>query len=313
MTFSINIRKLGRSNRSIKSNIQKISRFSYVFYVTFKNNKTQKVIYMKKRGKTIGIIAIKGGVGKTTTVSNLGAILARDFGKSVLLVDANFSAPNLGLHLGMVDPKYTIHDVLQDKIHPENAIYEHDIGVHVIPANLLHRKIDPFKLKNKLKSLKGNYDVILLDSSPNLNAEILSTMIAADELLVVTTPDYPTLSCTMHAVKVAKQKKTPITGIILNRVLNKNFELGLDEIEDATGVPVVAVLDDDYRFVESLSKTAPAAVHHPHRNAVIEYKKLAAFLVGENFKDGRLSAKIRSMFTGIPRQEINRTLLQQDR
>ena len=268
---------------------------------------------MKKRGKTIGIIAVKGGVGKTTTVSNLGAILARDFGKNVLLVDANFSAPNLGLHLGMVDPKNTIHDVLQDKVHISNAIYEHDMGVHVIPANLLHKKIDPFKLKSKLSLLKDNYDVILLDSSPNLNAEILSTMIASDELLVVTTADYPTLSCTMHAVKVAKQKKTPITGIILNRVLNKNFELGLDEIEDATGVPVVAVLNDDYRFIEALSKTSPAAIHHPHRDAIVEYKKLAAFLVGENYKDERLGAKIKSMFTGIPRQEINRTLLQQER
>jgi len=268
---------------------------------------------MKKRGKTIGIIAIKGGVGKTTTVSNLGAILARDFGKSVLLVDANFSAPNLGLHLGMVDPKTTIHDVLQDKTHINNSIYEHDLGFHVIPANLLHRKIDPFKLRNKLKPLKDNYDVIILDSSPNLNAEILSTMLAADELLVVTTPDYPTLSCTMHAVKVAKQKKTPITGIILNRVLNKDFELGLDEIEDATGVPVVAVLENDHRFIESLSRTAPASVHHPHRNAVVEYKKLAGFLVNEKFKDQRVGARIKSMFNGIPRQEINRTLLQQDR
>jgi len=50
-------------------------------------------------GKTIGIISIKGGVGKTTTVSALGAALANEFDKKVLLIDANFSAPNLALHL----------------------------------------------------------------------------------------------------------------------------------------------------------------------------------------------------------------------
>jgi len=63
-------------------------------------------------GKIIGVISLKGGVGKTTTVANLGASLAKDFNKKVLVVDANFSAPNLGLHLGLVDPKTTIHDVL---------------------------------------------------------------------------------------------------------------------------------------------------------------------------------------------------------
>jgi septum site-determining protein MinD len=279
--------------------------------VTFKKNEIKGD--NMKRGKTIGIIAVKGGVGKTTTVSNLGTILARDFGKKVLLVDANFSAPNLGIHLGMVDPDNTLHDVLQDKVHITEAVYEHDLGFHVVPSNLIHKKIDPFKLKNKLQPLKKHYDAIILDSSPNLNAEILATMLAADELLVVTTPDYPTLSCTMHAVRVAKQRKTPITGIILNRVLNKNFELTLDEIEDATGVPVIAVLEDDHRMIESLSKTTPAAIHHPKRNTIVEYKKLAAFLVNENFTDERLSAKFKTMFGGIPRQEINRTLLKQER
>ena len=63
-------------------------------------------------GKIIGIISLKGGVGKTSSVANLGAVLASEFNKKVLVVDANFSAPNLGLHLGLVEPKVTIHDVL---------------------------------------------------------------------------------------------------------------------------------------------------------------------------------------------------------
>ncbi|MFH1290833.1 MAG: ParA family protein, partial [Nanoarchaeota archaeon] len=49
--------------------------------------------------KTIGVIAIKGGVGKTTISAALATDLANHYGKKVLLVDANYSAPNLGLHM----------------------------------------------------------------------------------------------------------------------------------------------------------------------------------------------------------------------
>ena len=66
--------------------------------------------------RVIGIISIKGGVGKTTTAVNLATVLANDFNKKVLLVDANYYAPNLNFHLGILDPINTLTDVLQDKI-----------------------------------------------------------------------------------------------------------------------------------------------------------------------------------------------------
>jgi len=161
------------------------------------------------KGKIIGIISLKGGVGKTTTVANLGAALAKEFNKKVLVIDANFSAPNLALHLGLVNPETTIHDVLLDKADIAQSIYEHEEGFHLIPAAYMSRKINPFKLKQKISCLKEYYDFILIDSSPNLNEEMLATMIASDGLFVVTSPDYPTLTTTLRAVKLAKRKRTP--------------------------------------------------------------------------------------------------------
>ena len=172
-------------------------------------------------GKIIGIVSLKGGVGKTSSVANLGAVLASEFGKKTLVIDANFSAPNLGLHLGLVEPGATIHDILLNKANVNDAIYEHESGFHFIPGAYVSRKVSPFKLKQKISYLKDYYDMILIDSSPNLNEEMLATMIASDELLVVTSPDYPTLSTTLRAVRLAKQKRTPITGLILNRGRNK--------------------------------------------------------------------------------------------
>ena len=258
-------------------------------------------------GKVYGVISIKGGVGKTTAVSNLGAALANVFHKTVLVVDANFSAPNLGLHLGVLNVDRTLHDVLSGKCWMENVIYDTEHGFHLVPSALRGSgKIKHMELKKYIKKVKEYYDIVLIDSSPNLNQEILATMAASDELLVVTTPDYPTLSSTMHAVKIAKRKKTPITGLILNKVYNKNFELTLEDIEEAADAPVLAVLPHDMKVLEALSETKPAALHAPKSDAVVEYCKLAASLVGEDYKDPRLFQRMLGSLREKQKQEVNR-------
>jgi len=260
---------------------------------------------------TIGIMAIKGGVGKTTTAATLAALLAKDFGKKVLVVDANFSAPNLSFHLGENAPSNTIHDVLTDKIKIQDAIREHEKGgFSYIPGALMKGYLYPFKLKKKLEAVKDDYDYILLDSSPTLNEELLSAMVASDKLLVVTTPDYPTLSTTLHAVKAAKEKKTPIVGLILNKSRGKHFELTVEEIENATGTPVLAVLPDDVRMLEALANAEPASLHAPMTHAVVEYRKLAAAMVGKDYEDPRFLSRLKNIFkTEMPKEEINRILL----
>jgi len=258
-------------------------------------------------GKTIGVIAIKGGVGKTTTTSTLGAILSKEYGKKVLIIDGNFSAANLGLHFGIVNPEHTIQEVLAGKKKISNAILEHNDNLHIIAASVVPKKIDPLRLKDRLRDIKKDYDIILIDSSPALNEEILATMMAADELLVVTTPDYPTLSCTMHAVKVAKKRGTPIKGLVLNKVRNKNYELTIDDIESMCEAPVLAVMPDDIKVLEALSMTTPYNEHAPYADAAIEMKKLAGALVGVAYEDPRIVSKVRKLFSrSLSKQETNR-------
>ncbi len=258
--------------------------------------------------KTIGIIAIKGGVGKTSVSASLAADLANRHKKKVLLIDANYSAPNLGLHMDIVEPVKTIHDVLAGKAQIEHAIHSR-YGVDVIPGSFVYNKgINHFKLKSRIDKIKNNYDFIVVDSSPSMNNEILSAMIASDNLFVVTTPDYPTLSCSLKAAKLAKEKGTPISGIIINKIRNPKYELDLSEIENATGIPVVAKIKDDSTHLESIFTRMPATVYSRNSKFSKEIAKLSDALAGRRTK----SSIWRKLFSfRIGKEEINRQVLRQ--
>lgn len=256
-------------------------------------------------GKILGVISLKGGVGKTSSVVAIGASLA-SFGKKVLLVDGNFSAPNLGMHLDIIDPIKTIHHVLTGNEKIDNVIVEKN-GLHIIPASVFHDlEYNPLKLKSKLSTLKEKYDVIIIDSSPSLNDETLAVIMASDELLVVTTPDYSTLSMTLKSVNLAKKRGTPITGLILNKVHDRNFEISLADIEKTSEVPVMAVIPHDVKILKSQAYFVPSVDMNPNSCASIEYKKLAATLIGEKYNPFRFV----DFFNKITprRQDINREI-----
>lgn len=262
--------------------------------------------------KTIGIISIKGGVGKTSVTSALGSIMAKEFGKKVLLVDANFSSPNLSMHLGMETPTTTIHHVIDNKKNIREAIYESSYGFDILPGAINYPQINPLKLAEKTRELRRKYDVILIDSSPNLNDELLGAMMACDELLVVTTPDHVTLATTIRAIKLAKEKRTPIAGIILNKVHNKKFELSLKQIEETSGSQVLGVLPYDLNVIKAISDGIPSTINKKLAST-LEYRKLAASILGEAHEENAFKKFTRRFFSSVPKHEVNQTIFKNER
>ncbi len=255
-------------------------------------------------GKAIGILSLKGGVGKTSVVAALGDALA-DFGKKVLLIDANLSAPNLGLYFNIVNPEKTLHDLLDRTANIRHVVHKLE-KFDIIPANLFNNKlVSPLILKNKVNTLKRKYDIILIDSPPSLDEENLAVILASDELFVITTPDHLSLGATLKSIKRIQQRGTNINGLILNKVYNKNFELSIDDIEKAMGIPVLASIPYDVNVLKSLSEFTPSTSHKPKSKGSIEFKKLAGVLIGEKYKPRRFKDRLRIT---PKRQEINREL-----
>ncbi|MFA5141650.1 MAG: AAA family ATPase [Candidatus Woesearchaeota archaeon] len=251
------------------------------------------------KGKSIGVIAIKGGVGKTTTVVSLGAILANDYKQKVLLIDANLSAPNLGMHLGIGKPKGTLKDVLLDKISIKDALFKHELGFDVLPSVFTSNaeRFSVYKLKEKLDAIRSKYDYVLIDSSPNLNNEMLLSMAASDELVVVTTPDNPTLMCTIEAVEAAKKQNTPIKGLIINKRRGKSFEVSQETIENLAKVPILGVLPDDINILKALSEGTPVSNYSRRAKISNLYRGIAENVMGSDFqKPLTISRRFKNFF-----------------
>lgn len=258
-------------------------------------------------GKIIGLISLKGGVGKTTLSVALAADLAKNLGKKVLLIDANYSAPNLGIHLDIISPRKSIQDVLHngklsDAIHKQH-------GVDVIPGNFLYKKaINPLKLRDKIRYFKRNYDFVILDASPSLNDEVLSTILASDHLFIVSTPDYPTLSCSMKAARLAKSQNKPIEGIILNKVKNK-YSIGLEEIQESTGIPVIANVIQDNIVDMALHERVPAPLFAKSSRFSKEIRKLSLALSG-NIEERSWFSKI--LGKDMRKERVNRAVMREN-
>lgn len=255
------------------------------------------------KAKTYGVIALKGGVGKTSVVANLGTALAKEFKKKVLLIDGNFSTPHLGLHLGLINPDKTLHHVLNNQLDIHDVIYEHSENFNLIPGMLAPFNVNPLLLKEKIEPLKEEYDIILIDSSPALNDEIFATMMCSDELVVVSTPDFPTLSATLQAISLAKGKHAPIKGIVINKARKKLFELSARDIEKASGIDVLAVLPDDVNVLAGLAEMQPIVTYKPGREVSYQYKKLAALLINQKYRTPKILHKIRSTLKKFKKED----------
>ena len=198
----------------------------------------------------------------------------------------------------------TLHDALFG-LGLHNAIYEAH-GFDVVPAAMDYKgDVDVFRLKKVLSKMRHRYDFIILDSSPSYH-EMTPVIAAADKIFVVTTPDHPTLSATIKAVKLAKQRGTPISGLVLNKVHKKNFEISLKDIEETLDIPVLAVIPYDLGVLKSLSRMKPYPSSKPKSRGSTEYKKLASALIGQKYGQ----SKLKNFFGKITpkRQEINREI-----
>jgi len=229
-----------------------------------------------KRGLILGVFSAKGGVGKTTTVVNLGAALAQKLKNRVIIIETNMTASNLGLHLGILDPPVVIQDVVFGKIKISEAIINNDNGLHIIPGSVAFTsELGSIDLRDILDELTKKYEIIILDSAPGFGLEVFAAMKTCDELLIVCQPRVPAIAGTLQTFRAADRFKIPVFGVVLNRVTGKRFEISTSDIKRTLGWPNMTVIPEDDMVEEGVTCGVPVVLHAPKSPAAIEYRKLA--------------------------------------
>lgn len=237
-----------------------------------------KIRIKPKMARTIGFFSAKGGVGKTTTAINIATLLAEEWGGGVLLVDANLTAPNVSIYLGEFNPDLTIHHVLSDEASIKETIKK--VGkLDVIYGSTGFGEISyRVDLGSYLQPLTREYRAIFIDTAPGLGSEAISALRACDEMVIVTTPDYPSVASTLQTFRAAEEYKVSLIGIVINKVLGEKFEISTKDIKKTFGWPIISSVPNDVKVLESVSMCIPVVQHAPKSPAAKEFMRLAKLL-----------------------------------
>lgn len=231
--------------------------------------------------RIIVVTSGKGGVGKTTTAINIGAAINK-FGKDVIVLDGNLSTPNIGVHLGSPEVPVNLNHVLMNKADIEEAVYEHDSGLRVIPASLSMKdmkKTKPEKLKNIKKDLEKMSDYVIIDCAAGLGEEASAAIELADELIIVTNPEMPAITDALKAVRLANQMKKPILGAIITKVRKDKIEMQPDTVKEMLEVPILGMVPHDLDVSRALNLRNAVTHTHPKGKPARAYKEIAAKLL----------------------------------
>lgn len=163
-----------------------------------------------RRIQVVAVTSGKGGVGKTNVVANLALAMSLT-GKRVLVLDADLGLGNLDVLLGLV-PQYTLEHVLSGEKRLSDVIVRGPGGMMILPASSGVQDLTALTseqqvlLQEELEQASNEVDVLLIDTGAGISSNVLFFSVAAQEILVVVSPEPTSITDAYALMKVLSHR-----------------------------------------------------------------------------------------------------------
>jgi len=243
--------------------------------------------------QVIAITSGKGGVGKSTVAVNLSICLASR-GLRVTLVDVDLGLANADLLMN-IQPKYTIGHVLSGSRTVESICVEGPGGVRFVPgasgrADLADlSEFDRRNLIAQLHRLASSTDIVILDCGAGISRNVTSFALAADRVIVVTTPQPTALTDAYATIKSLHRQRCNVSASLFVNMVNSRAE-ATATFQRVAGVAQrflnYSVADGGYMLHDTAVELAvqqrcPLVLRYPESNASVCVAAMAIDLARE--------------------------------
>lgn len=250
----------------------------------------------EQRARMIAVTSGKGGVGKTSLVVNL-AIAMQSQGAEVTVLDGDFGLSNVDVVLGLTPQFHLGHVIFGDK-DISDILLSGPGGIHVIPASSGIPELSELtslqrrNLMSQLEPIVLSSDFLLIDNSAGISRNSTQTMSAADEVIVVTTPEPTSVVDAYATIKIAtSQKPSKKISLVINQVRCEAEALRvLDQIRMVTEqflgreIGYLGCINSDPKLRTSVMCQVPVTLASPESPSSRCFHALAKTLIAQSGK-----------------------------
>ncbi|HKK49265.1 MAG TPA: MinD/ParA family protein [Alkalispirochaeta sp.] len=249
--------------------------------------------------RIITIASGKGGVGKTNVATNL-ALAYGALGQKVILMDADLGLANVNVVLGII-PKYNLYHVIRKQKQMSDILMDTEYGIQIVAgasgfakiANLSEEERHGFI--DELQHLSGA-DVIIIDAGAGVSNNVLAFVAAADEAIIVTTPEPTAITDAYGIIKIIATEIDNLNlglKLIVNRVKSVTEGKKVSErVINIAGqflnlkIDYLGYVYDDPTVQQAVIKQKPFIVLDPRSKASICIHQIAGRLEKVEYREG---------------------------
>ena len=260
--------------------------------------------------KAIVVTSGKGGVGKTTTTANVGAALAMQ-GEKVVVIDTDVGLRNLDVVMGLEGRVvYDLIDVFEGRCKLQQALIRDKRvdSLFLIAASQTKDKsaLSEKHMKDTVKALiDGGFDRVIIDSPAGIESGFQTASSAAEGALVVVNPEVSSVRDADRIIGLLEAREITEVRLIINRLrpsmVKRGDMLEVDDVLEILGVKLIGVVPEDEQVLVSTNVGSPASLEGGAiTSAGMAFRDIAKRLRGEDVPYVPLDAQ-RGIFSGLRR------------